>query len=319
MTDITNELGGLPTMNFRFGHFDRADEITGRTLYKTILKRGGEPSHACMPGCLIRSSNIYVDSAGKPIVRSLEYETLIMFGSNCGISNLDELARINHLCNDIGVDSIDTGGAIGIAMDVRLIPFGDISGVKRLLEEIRQATILGRLLGQGGAITGKVLGARMIPAVKGQIMAAYEPRAIKGHGVTFATSTMGADHTAGFTIREGLDSHRKEGQVQASARMQVNAMIYDSLGVCLFAHAAIRDHHELLKEMVNARWGTDITTSELRQMAIKVLKEERDFNRRAGLGPSSDRLPEVFYEEVNPSSSTMFDIPPSELDEMEYE
>jgi aldehyde:ferredoxin oxidoreductase len=241
-----------------------------------------------------------------------------MFGPNCGIDDLDELAQINRICNDIGVDSIDLGGAIGIAMEAGLLPFGDIAGVKRLLEEVRQDTLLGRVLGQGGAITGKVLGVRRIPAVKGQVMAAYEPRSIKGHGVTFATSTMGADHTAGFTIREGLDSHQKEGQVAASARMQVNGMIYDSLGVCLFAHAAVRNNHELLAEMVNGRWGTNLTPSDLREIAIKALEEDRDFNRRAGLGSSTDRLPEIFCEEVNPSSGTVFDIPPSELDELKY-
>ncbi len=318
MVDVTNELGGLPTRNFSCGRFDGADKVNGRTLYQTIIQRGGDPSHACMPGCLIKSSNIYVDKQGRPIVRSLEYETLVMFGPNCGIDDLDELAQINRLCNDIGVDSIDTGGAIGIAMEAGLLSFGDISGVKRLLEEIRQNTVLGRVLGQGGMVTGKILGVRRIPAVKGQIMAAYEPRAIKGHGVTFATSPMGADHTAGFTIREGLNSHKKEGQVEASGRMQVNGIIYDSLGLCLFAHPAIRDHHELLAEMVNGRWGTDLTALDLRTIAIKILEEEKEFNRRAGLGTSSDRLPEIFYEEANPSSGTVFDIPPCELDEIKY-
>jgi aldehyde:ferredoxin oxidoreductase len=319
MVDITNELGGLPTLNFRCGRFDGAENITGRTLYETMIQRGGDPSHACMPGCIIRSSNIYVDRSGRTIVRSLEYETLVMFGPNCGINDLDELAQINKLCNDIGVDSIDMGGAIGVAMEAGLIPFGDVVGVKSFLGEVRQGTILGRVLGHGGAIAGKIFGAKRIPAVKGQIMAAYEPRAIKGHGVTFATSTMGADHTAGFTIREGLSSHHKEEQVQASARMQVNGMIYDSLGVCLFAHVAIRDHHDVLSELVNARWGGDLTAFGLREMAVKALKEEKDFNLRAGLGPSSDRLPEIFCEEINPSSGTTFDVSASELDSLEYD
>ncbi len=318
MVDVTNELGGLPTKNFSCGRFVGASKINGRTIYQTILERGGDPSHACMPGCIIRSSNIYVDKGGKPIVRSLEYETLVMFGPNCGIDDLDELAQINRICNDIGVDSIDLGGAIGIAMEAGLISFGDIAGVKRLIEEVRQNTLLGRVLGQGGVITGKILGVRRIPAVKGQIMAAYEPRAIKGHGVTFATSTMGADHTAGFTIREGPSSHHKKGQVETSGRMQVNGMIYDSLGICLFAHVAIREHHEILADFVRGRWGLGITASELRTMAIRALEEERGFNRKAGLGPASDRLPEIFCEEVNPSSGTTFDLSASELDALKY-
>ena len=184
--------------------------------------------------------------------------------------------------------------------------------------EIKSGTLFGRILGQGGAITGKVLGVRRIPAVKGQVMAAYEPRAIKGHGVTFATSTMGADHTAGFTIREGLDSHERKGQVEASGRMQVNGMIYDSLGVCLFAHVAVKEHHDILAAMVKGRWGWAWSAGELRNMAIGALREEREFNRRAGLGPATDRLPEIFSEEANPSSRTVFDFAPEELDAIEY-
>jgi aldehyde:ferredoxin oxidoreductase len=318
MTDVTNELGGLPTMNFRFGRFAGADKITGHTLYQTIVDRGGDPSHACMPGCMICSSNIYVDSSGRTIVRSLEYETLVMLGPNCGIDDLDELALINKICNDVGLDSIEMGGAMGLAMEAGVIPFGDTIGIKSLLEEVRQGTVVGRVLGSGGAITGKVLGVKRIPAVKGQTMAAYDPRAIKGHGVTFATSPMGADHTAGFTIREGMASHDKKGQIEASARMQVNGMIYDSLGVCLFVHVAIRSQHHLLTEMVNGRWGTALNEQELRETAIRTLEAEKAFNRNAGLGPATDRLPETFREEVNPSSGTLFDIPAEELDEIEY-
>jgi aldehyde:ferredoxin oxidoreductase len=318
MVDITNELGGLPTKNFSLGRFEGAEKINGPTLYRTILERGGDPSHACMPGCLIRSSNIYVGREGRPIVRSLEYETLVMLGPNCGIGDLDELARVNQLCNDLGIDSIEMGAAMGVAMEGGLLPFGDIAGVRRVLEEIREGTLLGRMLGQGAGVTGKVLGVRRVPAVKGQAMPAYEPRSIKGHGVTFATSTMGADHTAGFTIREGVASDDKAGQVEMSGRMQVNGMIYDSLGMCLFAHVAIRRNHDLLARMVNARWGSTLGNHDLRKMAVRALEEERNFNRRAGLGPSSDRLPETFCEEVNPSSGTLFDIPPEELDKIEY-
>ncbi len=318
MTDLVEELGGLPTRNFSRGRFEGAEKITGRTLYRTITERGGDPSHACMPGCVICSSNIYVDKTGRQIVRSLEYETLVLFGPNCDIDDLDELARINQMCNDIGIDTIDLGVAVGIAMDAGLLSFGDIHGVKDLIGQVRKGTVLGRVLGAGAAVTGRVLGVRRIPAVKGQAMAAYEPRAIKGHGVTFATATMGADHTAGFTIREGLDAHDKQGQVTASARMQVNAMLYDSLGVCLFAHVAVRDHHHTLAEMVNGRWGTELSEQDLRRMAIAGMNTERDFNRSAGLGPATDRLPE-FCNVPNPSSKTVFDISTDELNRLTYE
>jgi aldehyde:ferredoxin oxidoreductase len=101
--------------------------------------------------------------------------------------------------------------------------------------------------------------------------------------------------------------------------MQVNGMLYDSLGICLFAHAAVRDHHTFLSEMASGLTGIPTRVKDLRQMAVDALEREREFNRRAGLGPESDRLPEIFCQEVNPSSKTVFDIDPEELDSLEYE
>jgi aldehyde:ferredoxin oxidoreductase len=318
MTDYANELGGLPTRNFRRGRFAGAENITGSTLYRVMKERGGDPSHACMPGCVICSSNIYVDDQGREIVRSLEYETLVLFGPNLDIDDLDELAHINRECNDLGIDTIDLGVAMGVIMEAGLVPFGDVQAVKDLLGQVRQGTVLGRLLGAGAAITGKVLGVRHVPAVKGQAMAAYEPRAIKGHGTTFATSTMGADHTAGFTIREGLNSHSPEGQVNASAKMQVNAMIYDSIGLCLFAHVAVRDNHHTLAEMVSAQWGWEMDEHDMRSMAVTAMETERQFNLLNGLGPAQDRLPESFTTQPNPDTGTVFDVSNAEIDKLRY-
>ncbi len=105
-----------------------------------------------------------------------------------------------RLCNDYGVDTIETGTTIAVAMQAGVIPFGDGKGAINLIHEFGRGPSLGRILGSGTDITGRVYGLTHVPTVKGQSMPAYEPRAIKGIGITYATTTMGADHTAGYTI-----------------------------------------------------------------------------------------------------------------------
>ncbi len=316
MVGILEAMGGLPTRNFQTGHFEQAEAIGGEKLRETILARGGQPTHACMPGCSIRCSNIYHDAHGRVLVSPLEYETIGLFGSNCGIGDLDKIAELNRLCNDYGVDTIETGGAVAIAMEAGLAPFGDADGAIRLVEEIGKGSILGRVLGQGGAVTGRVLGITNVPVVKGQIMPSYDPRAVKGLGVTYATSPMGADHTAGQTIRAQVDHRSAAGQAEASRNAQINATIYDCLGVCLFVGPAVKTSLELLSALVNARYGTAWSGEDLRQMALETLHTELAFNRAAGFGPADDRLPEYMTRQANPASGTVFDVPAEELDSL---
>ncbi|MEW6230550.1 MAG: aldehyde ferredoxin oxidoreductase C-terminal domain-containing protein, partial [Bacillota bacterium] len=220
------------------------------------------------------------------------------------------------LCNDLGVDTIDVGGAVGIAMEAGLIRYGDSAGAIELIREIGKGTVLGRVIGHGGALAARVLGVTRVPAVKGQIMPAYEPRGIKGLGVTYSTSAMGADHTAGNTVRAQIDHHSPEGQVEASRKAQLTTVIYDSLGICLFVGAAVRSRIDLLADLVSAHLGVSCSAEGLLTLAGQTLAAEREFNLRAGLTRAHDRLPEHFREEVNPAAGTVFDVCDEELDQM---
>ncbi len=218
------------------------------------------------------------------------------------------------MINELGLDTIEVGGSLGIAMEGGIISFGDAESAKQLVKEIEKDSLLGKVLGNGADITGKVLGVERVATVKNQMMPAYEPRAIKGHGVTFATSPMGADHTAGMTIREGLEPTAKEGQVEISKKMQLLSMLYDSLGLCLFVHVAVRDRLELVRDMVNSLHGESLTIEDLWKIAQESLRKEVNFNRKAGLNKATDRLPEIFNYETLPSSNTVFDIEADKLD-----
>ena len=315
MASRTNALNALPTRNFSQGSFEYTDKIDGDYLYKVIQEREGDGSstHACMPGCVIKCSNIFADIDGREIVGPVEYETIGLMGSNLGIGNLDDIARLNYICNDLGIDTIETGAAIGVVMDQGLIPFGDAAAAIDLLSEIGNDTVLGKVLGQGAQVTGRVFGCRRVPVVKGQAMAAYDPRGIKGLGVTYATSPMGADHTAGSTARAQVEHTDPEPQVELSKKMQAFSMFADSMGLCLFVLAAFAPHLDKLAKLLEYYSGIKSSEQELLAGAAAALKTEREFNLRAGIGPAHDRIPEFMTEEPIPGIDSVFDVPHEEL------
>ncbi|MDR2056452.1 MAG: aldehyde ferredoxin oxidoreductase [Desulfovibrio sp.] len=317
MLSTTNALGALPVRNFSRGTFEKAGSIDGSALYNAIIERGGEgnPSHGCMRGCLIKCSNIFPGKDGKAVVSPLEYESIGLLGSNCGIGDLDAIARLNHACNDMGVDTIDTGAAIAVAMEAGLAPFGDAEFAEKAVKGIISGEILSRVIGSGAEMTGKILGQYRVPTAKGQSMAAYDPRSVKGTGVTYATSAMGADHTAGNTTRLQVKQTEKQGQVGNAKKAQAGIMLLDSLGLCIMLGAAVKDM-SLIIGLVNARFGTSFTLAEAETLAARALDDERSFNRKAGLGPPSDRVAEFFYLEKNPDSGGIYDFTPEDFLEL---
>jgi aldehyde:ferredoxin oxidoreductase len=205
LVNIINESGGLPTKNFTIGQFEGHEAISGETMHDTIVARGGKPKHNCHPGCVIQCSQIYTDIKGQYKTSGFEYETIWALGADCCIDNLDHLAEADSLMDDIGIDSIETPVAFGVAMEAGVLKFGDGAELCRILrEEVAKGTPLGRIIGNGAASVGKSFGITRVPVVKGQAIPAYDPRAIKGIGITYATSTQGADHTMGYTIATNI-------------------------------------------------------------------------------------------------------------------
>jgi aldehyde:ferredoxin oxidoreductase len=316
MTAMCNGFGALPTRNFSAGQFEHAEQISGEAMRDLLLQRGGESdtSHACMAGCVIRCSNCFGGSGGKTTVSPLEYETIGLVGSNLGIDNLDDIARVNREINDLGLDTIEIGAALGVAAEAGLMDFGDGQRATELVGEIRRGTPLGRVLGNGAVITGKCLGIRRVPAVKGQAISAYDPRAIKGMGVTYATSPQGADHTCGNVIRADIDHLSPKGQVEVSRNAQIAAAGYDTLGACLFGGFGFASAPGALRDMINGRYGWDVGDDILAELGRETLTMERKFNRATGFGPADDRLPEWMTTEALPPHNTVFDVPAKELD-----
>jgi aldehyde:ferredoxin oxidoreductase len=314
---LCNALGILPTRNFREGRFEHAEAISGEIIADLIDKRGGEGRRGlpCVQGCIIACSNVFADPSGKTTVASLQYENIGLLGSNCGIGDVDAVAELNDLCNQVGIDTIDGGAAIGVAMEAGILPFGDADGAKDLLRQVGVGTPLGRIIGSGVAVTGRVLGVRRIPAIKGQAIPAYDPRSLKGIGVTYAMGAMGGDHTAGNALETAktVDPQGRTGQVATSLRLQIRGAILDSLGVCLFVRPAFVKDPQLTARMLNARYGWTWSFSDVRAMALECLRAEEEFNTRAGVTDAMCDVPEFMRREPLPPHNTVFDVDREEM------
>ena len=312
-----NALGLLTTRNFSVGQFEHAEAISGERVAEVIEERSGEGRSGtlCMRGCVIQCSNVFPDASGKKAVASIQYENIALLGSNCGVGDLDGIAGMNDLCNQVGVDTIEAGAAIGVAMEAGVIPFGDAEGAKDLIREIGQGTYLGRILGSGVVITGRVLGVRRIPAIKGQAIPGYDPRALKGNGVLYVTSPMGADHTAGnaFETATTVNPLGQERQVENSRKLQIRAAILDTMGLCLFTRPPFVKKPEFFALFLKGRYGWDVTYKDVQKMGIECLSTEREFNRRAGVSEEFFDVPEFMREEPLAPRKSVYDIPMEEM------
>ncbi|MFH0785566.1 MAG: aldehyde ferredoxin oxidoreductase C-terminal domain-containing protein, partial [Pseudomonadota bacterium] len=292
LVNIINEAGGLPTRNFTSGQFAGHENISGETMHDTIVERDGKPKHNCHPGCVINCSQIYNNKERKYMTSGFEYESIWAMGADCCVDNLDYIAEADHLMDDLGLDTIETSVAFGVAMEAGVLQFGDGAGICRMLrEDIGKGTGIGRIIGGGAASVGRAFGVTRVPVVKNQAIPAYDPRAIKGIGITYATSTQGADHTMGYTIATNilgvggkLDPLSKEGQVELSRNLQIATAAIDSTGMCLFiAFAALDDATCLpaLIDMINARFGIALIADDVTNLGKTILKTERNFNLAA--------------------------------------
>ena len=318
-----NAVGAFPTRNAREGQFEHASKISGENMAKIIKERGGKTTHKGCAQCIIDCSNEYVDADGKYVTSSLEYETIWSMGGMIGNGDLDAVARLDFLCDDIGLDTISTGVAIAVAMDAGYKEFGDGQAAIAMVEEVAAGTEIGKLIGNGPAAVGRHFKHDRVPVMKGQSMAAYDPRAIQGMAVTYATSPMGGDHTAGWVVDQNLeefggtlDRFSAEGQVEASRDTQIHMAAVDSVGICDFAQSGLASPVGIANvyKMVAAKSGKPFGEEDWTAMGTRTLKAEREFNRNAGFTSKDDRLPKMFYEEPLPPTNKVVVISDEQMD-----
>src|SRR5438094_6454539 len=303
MADLQNALGGLPVRNFSAGQqvntaSGEKFKMGGEHISQLNVSRGGEHTHACMPGCVIQCSNVYADASGKEVVSPVEYETLGLLGSNCGLTDPDDLAQLNFVANDLGVDTIELGGMLGVLMEAGLGVFGDVKFMTDCLAEIRRGSEQGRRWAQGTARVGEQYQVRRVPVIKKQAISAYDPRVVEATGISMMTTAQGADHTTGNLPRLNTREMDTETLLKQSLGAQTMCAATDSPGLCIFGRSVTEPNTQFIVDALNAACGTTYTKDFFVELGQETLKLEREFNRRAGFTERDDELPEFFYREA---------------------
>ena len=302
MADYTNYIGGLPVNNFTSGRqIDTANGVLkmgGDHIREQNLARGGQTSHACMPGCMIECSNVYADADGKEIVSPVEYETLGLMGTNCGLSDPDDLARLNWHANDLGIDTIETGAMMGVLLDAGLAEFGDVEFLTSVLQEIRAGSTQGRLWAQGTARVGEHYHVKRTPVIKRQGISAYDPRVIEVTGISMMLTAQGADHTTGNAPKYECSGKGVDELVDVSMEMQTLCATADSLGLCVFGRSVTNTNIEMVIGLINDALGTALEPAFFHELGRETLQLEAKFNQDAGFTEADDELPDFFYEEA---------------------
>jgi aldehyde:ferredoxin oxidoreductase len=308
MADVQNQMGGLPVRNFSAGRL--ADLSAGETfkmggdyIGQLNTGRGGEQTHACMPGCVIQCSNVYHDASGKEVVSPVEYETLGLLGTNCGITDPDDLAQLNYVANDLGVDTIELGATLAVLMEAGLGAFGDVKFMTDCLVEIHKGSEKGRLWAQGTARVGEHYKVARVPVIKKQAISAYDPRVVEATGISMMATAQGADHTAGNLPRLKTREMDLESLVSQSLLHQTRVAANDSLGLCIFGMSVTNPNTEWLANTINAAHGTSMTPAFFEALGRDALRMEKEFNRQAGFTEKDDELPAFFYTEALPPTN----------------
>lgn len=307
VADYTNHVGGLPVKNFTAGRAVDTDKeifkLGGDALRAQNIERGGETTHACMPGCTIQCSNVYADKDGNEVVSPVEYETIGLLGTNCGLTDPDELAHLNFIANDLGVDTIELGGMIGVLMDAGKGKFGDVKYMESVLEHIRTGSDEGKLYAQGTAAVGEHFKVARVPVIKRQAISAYDPRVIEVTGITMMMTAQGADHTAGNAPQYDCKDKDANELVNASLEMQVACATADSLGLCIFGRAVTNTHVDFIINAINEAHGIELEEAFFLELGQQALDYENQFNKAAGFTEADDELPAFFYDEPLPPSN----------------
>ena len=298
---IANMLNTFVYKNRTEGQSPDAEALDGARIVESFETRGGE-MHNCMTGCIVSCSNIVHDKDGNYKTSALEFETLTLLGANCAIQSWEDVADLDRLCDEIGLDTIETGAAIAVLMDSGGLEWGDAEGAKALMQQISDGTELGRAIGNGVVATGRRTGHKRVPAVKGQALPAWDPRPLKATGVTYAAGPMGADHTAGLIVNPGLPA--KEF-ARSSQEVQLVNAVCDSSGFCQFLQPTLDD----IREYYSMLYGEEVSREQISDLGWECLEDEWKFNELAGVTAEDDVLPDCMVEEgIGPDHALKFDV-----------
>ena len=302
LVPTANMLHAFPYKNRTSGQNPEWEKLDGARILESFETRGGG-MHNCLTGCIVRCSNVVHDEHGHYLTSALEFETITLLGSNCAINDWEEIARLDRLCDEVGIDTIETGAAFAVYMDSGGLEWGDAEGVKAIIRnDVANATELGRQIGNGALAIGTARGHHRIPHNKGQAIPAFDPRPFKATGITYCSSAMGADHTAGLVFDQDLTEAEA---VRRSQELQIINAVGDSTGFCIFLGPTLEETARYLSPF----FGEKITAQQMADIGWQCLADEWHFNDGAGFTHKDDACPECIRTEgIGPNQSMVFDI-----------
>jgi aldehyde:ferredoxin oxidoreductase len=306
-----NRFGVLPTRNFQSGAFEEAAHLSAEQLTATRAKT----RDSCVT-CTIGCEHLYAVDDGAVRV---EYESMFALGPLCGVGDADVVLRASRRCDELGLDTISTGGTIAFAMecvdrgwlDERWLTFGSGAGLLRAIEAIGSRQGVGDLLADGSRAAARAIGHDSIaiaPQVKGLEMPGYEPRAMQTMALGLAVGARGADHNRSgayeVDFSEKVDRrHATLDSVRHAIDTEDRAALMDSLIVCKFLRGVFEDFHAEAAAMLRSVTGWDVTANELRATAERIVAAKHEFNRLAGWTRDEDTLPARFFDAPLPNDA----------------
>ncbi len=299
---VANMLNTFPYKNRTEGQSPDVATLDGARINESFGERGGG-MHNCLTGCIVQCSNVVHDAEGNYKTSALEFETITMLGANCAIASWEDVADLDRLCDDVGLDTIETGAAIAVLMDSGGLEFGDAEGAKDLIRQVAQGTEVGLAVGNGAAAVGAHTGHHRVPVVRGQAIPAWDPRPLKATGITYVTSAMGADHTAGLIVNPGMP---EDQWAQASQESQLVNAVCDSSGFCQF----IQPNLDNIREFYTYLYGDEVSREAIADQGWECMQDEWEFNRRAGWKDEDDRMPDCMAEDAIGPAKVVFDVKP---------
>jgi aldehyde:ferredoxin oxidoreductase len=298
---VANILNTFVYKNRTEGQSPDVENLDGKRIVESFETYGGG-MHNCMTGCIVSCSNIVHDSEGNYKTSALEFETLALLGSNCAVQSWEDVADLDRLCDELGLDTIETGAALAVLMDSGAMEWGDAEAMKQMLKTLPEGGEEALAVGNGAVAVGKLRNHARVPAVRGQSIPAWDPRPLKATGVTYATSAMGADHTAGLIVNPGLPP---EEYARASQESQLVNAVCDSSGFCQFLQPSLDD----IRQYYGLLYGSEVSRDEIADLGWECLEDEWKFNEAAGFTTADDVLPSCMVDEgIGPDNALKFDV-----------
>jgi len=267
---------------------------------------------ACVPlwGAAARKVKIGLTARRVPLLAISAAFTFVVMMFNIPLPGATTGHAVGGVLIAIAVGPWGAAMAISIALAIQALLFGD-GGITAIGANCLNMAFVMPFTGY--AVYRWL--ARYFPSPKGQAIAAYDPRALKGNGVTYVTSPMGADHTAGNALETAktINPLGIENQVEVSRKLQIRAAILDTMGLCLFTRPPFTKNPDLFLPLLKGRYGWDLAYADVQKMGLDVLETEREFNRRSGAGEEFNDMPEFMREEPLPPMNSVYDVPMEEM------